>query len=160
MSAFEIVADHSDPGPDAAALERAIDEYNLETTGDRSFWPITLTIRDDAGRIRGGLVGMIWAGWLDIKVLWLDAALRGAGHGSRLLRQAEDYARERGARHAQLESFTFQAPGFYEKHGYVRFAELEDYPAGHSNVFLRKDLAAPIPADAPEKHSDAARASG
>jgi hypothetical protein len=40
----------------------------------------------------------------------------------------------------RLFSFSFQAPGFYEKLGYRTFGVLEDYPPGQAQVWLRKDL--------------------
>ena len=40
-----------------------------------------------------------------------------------------------------VTSFTFQAPGFYERHGYVEFARWRDVPvAGEDDVHLRKEL--------------------
>jgi ribosomal protein S18 acetylase RimI-like enzyme len=142
MSTCHIVANHSEHCPDAQTLQDAIDGLCLESTDQREFWPLTLCLRDAAGALRGGLVGLVWGGWLEIKVIWLEQELRGTGYGSELLLAAEKYAYERGARHAHLCSFTFQAPGFYEKHGYEVFGELTDYPAGHRNVFLRKALVA------------------
>ena len=140
MSTYQISADYSEDCPDAQTLQDAIDGYCLDTTEQREFWPITLCVRDAEGKLRGGLVGFVWGGWLEVKVLWLEQELRGTGHGTQLLLAAEKYAYDRGARHAQLSSFTFQAPGFYEKHGYEVFGELADYPTGHKNVFLRKAL--------------------
>ena len=40
-----------------------------------------------------------------------------------------------------LSTHSFQAPRFYEKHGYERVAALDDYPLGHGQIFLRKRLA-------------------
>ncbi|MDE0037167.1 MAG: hypothetical protein OXU77_06325 [Gammaproteobacteria bacterium] len=39
-----------------------------------------------------------------------------------------------------LTTYSFQAPDFYERHGYERFGELDDYPGDQSLVFLRKRL--------------------
>ena len=142
MSSYQIRADYASHGPDAQRLQDAIDHYNLSTTGVREFWPITLSLRNAEGTLCGGLVGMVWAGWLHVQVLWLEPELRGSGHGSQLLQAAEDYAYRRGARHAHLSSFTFQAPGFYQKHGYEVFGELSDFPSGQSQVFLQKALRA------------------
>src|ERR1700748_2801687 len=39
MSSYQISADHAYHCPDAAQLQDAIDEYNLNTTGVREYWP-------------------------------------------------------------------------------------------------------------------------
>jgi ribosomal protein S18 acetylase RimI-like enzyme len=39
-----------------------------------------------------------------------------------------------------LDTHTFQAPGFYERHGYEVVGEIPNYPAGHSFVQMRKSL--------------------
>ena len=140
MRTYHVTEEHSESSPEARELQDAIDHHNMDATGEREFWPVTLCLRDENGALRGGLTGAIWAGWLHIKVLWLEDAARGDGYGSQLLRAAEKYACSRGARHAHVSSFSFQAPGFYVKHGYERFGELSDYPPGQSHVFLRKQL--------------------
>ena len=61
-------------------------------------------------------------------------------HGSQLLLSAEQYARERGCQSVHRETFSFQARPLYEKHGYEVFAQLEDFPPGHTKYFLRKRL--------------------
>ncbi|MES1176659.1 MAG: GNAT family N-acetyltransferase [Myxococcales bacterium] len=142
MSSYRITEDHSEHCAEAELLQNALDDFCLDATEQRQFWPLTLCLRDAEGKLCGGLVGFVWGGWLEVKVLWLEQELRGTGYGSQLLLAAERYAYSRGARHAHLASFTFQAPSFYEKHGYEVFGELADYPAGHKNVFLRKALTA------------------
>ena len=52
---------------------------------------------------------------------------------------AEGRAVERGCHSAWVDTFTFQAPGFYRKLGYAPFGEL-DYPPDFKRVFLRKQL--------------------
>jgi hypothetical protein len=39
-----------------------------------------------------------------------------------------------------LTSYSFQAPGFYQKHGYEVFAILEDHPRHHRMCYLHKRL--------------------
>jgi hypothetical protein len=41
-----------------------------------------------------------------------------------------------------FDTHDFQASPFYEGLGYVRFAELPDFPIGHSKIFLKKSLVA------------------
>jgi ribosomal protein S18 acetylase RimI-like enzyme len=79
---------------------------------------------------------------LYVRILWVAQALRGQGHGQRLLEAAERRAVERGCRHVFLDTFSFQAPGFYAKQGYEIYARAEDWPVGHAHLFLRKALPA------------------
>jgi N-acetylglutamate synthase-like GNAT family acetyltransferase len=72
--------------------------------------------------------------------LWVKDELRGRGYGHRLLTLAEHKARQRGAKNAYLDTFSFQAPNFYKQHGYQVFGELQDYPPGHQRYFLTKQL--------------------
>ena len=91
----------------------------------------------------GGLLAGIWGGVLFVRILWVSEALRGRGFGRRLMETAERRAVERGCRHVYLDTFSFQAPGFYEKLGYETYAKAEDWPVGHGHHFLRKDLPTP-----------------
>ena len=56
------------------------------------------------------------------------------------MEQAEAVAREQGCVGIWLDTFTFQAPGFYRKLGYALFGEIPDYPPGSSRFFLSKRL--------------------
>ena len=56
------------------------------------------------------------------------------------MQMAEKEARKRGVKNAFVDSFSFQAPGFYKKLGYREFGKLKDFPAGHSRSFLTKAL--------------------
>jgi hypothetical protein len=48
-----------------------------------------------------------------------------------------------GARSVHLDTYDFQALGFYKKLGYGVFGELDDYPPGHTRYFLTKPLDVP-----------------
>jgi N-acetylglutamate synthase-like GNAT family acetyltransferase len=72
--------------------------------------------------------------------MWIKDELRGRGYGHRLLTLAEHEARQRGAKNAYLDTFSFQAPDFYKQHGYQVFGELPDFPPGHQRYFLTKQL--------------------
>jgi ribosomal protein S18 acetylase RimI-like enzyme len=86
------------------------------------------------------LIGVTYWNWFYINLMWIKEDLRGRGYGCQLLTLAEEEARQRGAKHAYLDTFTFQAPGFYQKYGYRIFGELPDFPAGHTRYFLTKQL--------------------
>jgi len=66
--------------------------------------------------------------------------VRGAGVGSGLVRETERIARRRGSRLIHLNTYSFQAPGFYEKQGFRRFGRISGSPAGESRQFYVKEL--------------------
>jgi len=66
--------------------------------------------------------------------------MRGSGIGRRLLSEAEAEAIRRRCRGALLDTFSFQARGFYERLGYSAFGVIDDYPPGHCRIFLAKKL--------------------
>ena len=93
-------------------------------------------------RLDGGIIGSAMCvthfHWLFVRFLWVAETERGSGLGSRLLSAAEQEACARGCQHAHLDTFSFQALPFYQKHGYTIFGQLEDYPVGHKRYFLQK----------------------
>lgn len=94
------------------------------------------------GTLIGGCaarVERVWH-WLTIDLMWVDQQVRGHGIGLELLRAVEEDGRRRGCRWAEVTTFDFQAPGFYLRAGYEEYAVKHDYPPGHSNHFLRKNL--------------------
>jgi GNAT superfamily N-acetyltransferase len=99
-------------------------------------------VRDEAQTIQGGLVGLIYLGWLHVNALWMQEGLRGQGFGKSLLAKAEEEAARLGCANACLETFSFQALPFYEKQGYAVFGELPDFPLGGKKYFLSKPLMA------------------
>jgi ribosomal protein S18 acetylase RimI-like enzyme len=125
---------------DMQFVEEQINAHNTVRTGRRDFRPLGVFLRDDQHNIVAGLSGFTWAGWLEIKFLWVREDLRGRGHGRRLIEAAEAEARTRRCQHVWLDSYTFQAPTFYQRLGYQVFGTLQDYPPPHGRVFLTKTL--------------------
>lgn len=113
----------------------------LVSSGDGAEVPVEVYVHGPKGDLVGGLTGNTWASWLHVDLLWVADGLRGTGLGGRILGLAEEIARdERGCRHARLETWTFQAPGFYEKQGYREVGRVEDHPPGAAELILVKDL--------------------
>jgi GNAT superfamily N-acetyltransferase len=90
----------------------------------------------------GGLWGSTYLGHLHIGILFIPEDLRGQGLGTRLVRMAEEEALRRGCNGVWLQSYDFQAAGFYERLGYKTFGTIDDYPPGRALVFLKKTLRA------------------
>ena len=128
------------PAEQLALITDAIDRWNMNVTGDHAYRPVAIFLRDDEGSIRGGVTGGVWGGWLHVVGLWVDEEFRGGGLGRELMLAAEAEGRAAGARHAFLETHSFQAPGLYQRLGYIAIAALDDYPPGASQLIMRKEL--------------------
>ena len=88
----------------------------------------------------GGVIADLWGNWLLIKFLWVDNSMRGKQVGSQLLQRLEEYAQSQGCTSSLVDTLSFQAKPFYEKHGYQCQMVLENYPLDSSLAFLTKSL--------------------
>ncbi|MCC3777169.1 GNAT family N-acetyltransferase [Streptomyces sp. UNOB3_S3] len=123
----------------ATNTERSSIMRTLRGTPLESRVPVEVYATGPDGGLAGGLVGHVKWGWLHLDLLWVDERHRGAGLGGALTARAEDVAREaHGAVGSQVETWDFQAPGFYRKVGYEEVAAVEDYPPGMTNHLLIK----------------------
>jgi GNAT superfamily N-acetyltransferase len=128
--------------PDGAALEflpRVLEAFNECRWPNHQAWQTLGVLVRDTGTIAAGLTSETYAGWLFIKYLWVRDDLRGRGVGRELMAQVERRALDRGCHSAWLDTFSFQARGFYKKLGYEEFGTL-DYPPDHRRHFMRKRL--------------------
>jgi GNAT superfamily N-acetyltransferase len=125
---------------EVARLGSRLREYNLSRAQEWNYNGLLLSIEDGSGELVGGFYGHTSYSWLMVEALWVAEQMRGCGYGSALLKQAEEHARQNGCHSAWLDTFSFQARGFYEKQGYTLFGELPNYPAGHQRYFLSRKL--------------------
>jgi len=126
---------------DVAVISDGLDEFNVRETGTDDRRPLAVLVRDpDTERVVGGLTGRTSLGLLFVDLFYLPPELRGSGIGSEVLRQAEEEGRRRGCRSGVLYTISFQAPGFYRRHGWRVFGEVPCEPPGTSRVFMAKDL--------------------
>ena len=129
----------------AASAERVIGEglnaFNDEVTGINDRQPLAVVVRNPAtGAVLGGAAGRTSLGLLFINVFHLPKHLRGAGLGSRILQMTEEEARRRGCCSGVLLTISFQAPAFYERHGWRRFGEVPCHPPGTRRIYMMKEL--------------------
>jgi len=126
--------------PEWGTIGGAINNFNEEQAGDDKAQRICFVLQAPDQEIVGGVIGIIYWDWFSIDLMWVKDELRGHGYGHRLLTLAEDEARQRGAKYAHLDTFSFQAPDFYKQYGYQVFGELKDFPHGHQRYYLKKQL--------------------
>jgi GNAT superfamily N-acetyltransferase len=119
-------------------IDPGLDVFNTQKTGPDGQQDVWVIARDDQETVQGGLKGRTAYSWLFIDWLWLSPDMRGRGLGAELLGKAETEAQVRGCIGAYVDTFSFQAPDFYRRNGYEDFARIDDFPPGHSCIWLKK----------------------
>lgn len=125
-------------------IDDALMEYNLRhvpPTQDEPFIKLCRCAKDERGKLLGGVLAcsVLW-NVLYVETVWVREDCRGMHIASALLKEVEAEARRNGCYLAQLDTFDFQAKGFYEKCGYRVFGTLKDVPRGHERYYMCKDL--------------------
>ena len=124
-----------------ATLSAELTTFNEASSGVRDQRELTVRVRDDDGALIGGLSGWTWGTCAGVGMLWIREDARRSGWGARMLAAAEKEAVARGCEQMVLSSFTFQAPDFYRRQGYIETGRTEGLPtAGMADVHFRKDL--------------------
>ena len=126
---------------DHEAILKLLLAYNETNGGPANYQPFAIMVRDrGTGTTVGGLWARIYYEWLFVDLLYVPEEARGRNIGSGLLAEAEAFARRKRCVGVWLNTYSFQAPGFYRKHGYRAFGTLGDYPKGKKLFFFRKTL--------------------
>ncbi|GIO41595.1 GNAT family N-acetyltransferase [Paenibacillus apis] len=118
-------------------------EFNANQLPDNikdNYEEINLNVKDPEGNIIAGILSVFCWTWLEVDILWVDENYRGQGYGSRLLIEVEKIAKDKGCTFIKLNTFSFQAPDFYKKHGYKVIAAIDNAPKGHKHYYLIKEL--------------------
>ena len=121
-------------------VREALKNFNDQKVGADGHTPLNLVEYDKDGNVIGGLIGGTYWGWMYVDILWVHEDHRRCGIGSRLLSEAEKEAALRGCHHVHLDTMSWQAPEFYQKHGYQIVGILPDIPSGNQKYLLIKDL--------------------
>lgn len=118
-------------------------EYNLSKTQEfknEINKPIEIIARNERNEIIGGLYGRSIWGTLEVKTLVVKLENRNQGIGRKLITEAEKEAINRNCRYISLDTFSFQAPGFYEKLGFEKIGTETDFPKGFEKYYYRKKI--------------------
>ena len=132
--------DHRPSDRAIQAVRHELIAYNIATAAIDESSDIAVFIHDAQGQLMGGIVGTIWGQCVEISYLWVHPTLRGNGYGSKLLQTLEQEARAQQCHSAILDTYSFQAPDFYQRLGYEVFGVIDGYPRGYQKVFLKKHL--------------------
>lgn len=120
---------------------RGIRSYNHPRAGHDRWQPLAVVLRHPrSGRLVGGLYGESYYDWMFVNQFWISGRHRRQGWGRKLIGALEDEARRRGCLGIWLDTFSWQAPGFYEKLGFRAFGSIAGYPPPHRRFFFTKRL--------------------
>ena len=124
----------------AQEIGNLIRSYNRSEREAAESEPLNLYVEDNSGEVLAGLVAETFGNWLEIEYLFVKEDLRGQGIGSQLLQRAESEAKKRNCRYVFVNTYQFQAPDFYQKHGYQEVFTLKDYPCTGQRHYYQKEL--------------------
>lgn len=123
---------------DAQEIHACLQAYNAGFITDCD--EFCFCARDDAGELLGGVAVSRDLDCLTIDYLFVAEHARGKGLGGALLVRAEEEGRRQGAKRVILNTFSFQAPDFYERQGYRRFGAVERCLGEYGQYFYEKKL--------------------
>ena len=126
--------------PASAELAGKLMQFNESQARPYDFTALRLAIFDAQGNLSAGLLGATGWAWLNIDILFVEPSERKSGLGRELVQRAIEIARARGCIGAMLDTFDFQARGFYEKQGFSVFGELANMPPGHSRYWMQRRI--------------------
>jgi ribosomal protein S18 acetylase RimI-like enzyme len=137
---YQIVIDHDPSQADNALLREGLVSFYEKIIGEPRDREYSVFLKNDAGKIVGGLLAHFDIESVYIETFWVDEKFRNQGFGTKLLDAAEQEAIKNGCVFSTLDTFDFQAEAFYKKCGYERMGEIKNYFFDHSRIFLRKKL--------------------
>ena len=136
------------------AISAGLNAYNDRFARQDNLKALWVVGRDEHGAVQAGLYGSTVYDWLVLHWLWVDETYRGQGVGSKLLLAAEAIARERSCTACYLDTFSFQAPGFYQRQGYREIGRVNGFPPGFARIWFSKSFNATGPSTASEARGD------
>ena len=121
-------------------LGNLIRAYNQSKREPSKSEPLNIYVEDEQGNLIAGMVAETFGHWLEIEYLYVQEDFRGQGIGSNILNRAEKEARERKCKYSIVNTYQFQAPNFYKKHGYEEVFALKEYPYTGERYYYTKAL--------------------
>lgn len=123
-----------------AAIDAGLHAHNLAAAPLEQVRSLAVGMHLPDGALLGGALGRSWGLCCELQQLWVREDRRGQGLGATLMRAFEAQAAARGCELIYLETFSFQAPGFYRRLGYEEAACLEGFAPGLAKYLMRKRL--------------------
>ena len=115
--------------------------FNLKHFPDEEVGALACYATDENGNFVGGLTGEIFTTSLFVEFFWVDDKKRHSGVGSILMERLEKEAVQLGVTDVYLDTYSFQAPDFYKKLGFIEVGRYTNFPTqGIDKIFLQKRI--------------------
>lgn len=137
-NSFRITSDGNEQ--DIQEIYVMLKAYNLSNREKSDNVPLGIFLEDENKKKIAGLIGETFGNWLCIHYFFVAECLRGQGIGREIIEAAECEVKKRGCKYVFVDTFSFQAPGFYTKMGYKEVFTLEDYPYTGKRHYYTKEL--------------------
>lgn len=122
---------------DNDTIHRALQQYNAQYMRDFREYSFHIS---EKGKIVAGIVAESTFDTLEVEFLFVEESCRGKGYGCLLLSHVEELARRDGLKRVLLNTYSFQAPGFYKALGYTQLLEINPCFGKYSQFFFLKEL--------------------
>ncbi len=136
---FEITIGKPKP-KDYKTLADGMLSYHTKHGHQRTSETINIFLKDKNKNVYGGTIATVLWNGIEINSLWVEESLRGQGYGKKLIKLVEKEGKKRGCTIIYTNTFSWQAPGFYEKLGFKPYGKLDDFPSGNSLTYFSKKL--------------------
>ncbi len=142
-TAFTVTAHEAIPREDALVVDEGLGEYNDEAAPLHEVRPLACFARQGDGRVIGGAIGRSWGRHCELQQLWVDKAHRHRGIATRLMERFHAEGEARGCEVFYLETWSFQAEGFYRTLGYATAYTLPDVGPGFDKHLMVRPVRRP-----------------
>lgn len=146
LSGYHLMLEETWSKANSAVIVKNFNVCKKQQAGAQSKRPYTLFIASQTGDIVGGCLGHIITcngeKYLYVNRLWVNEQHRKHKLGTKIMRELEQYATRNNCQLIQLETYEWQARGFYEKLGYTAIATVAnvEHGSGGEHYYMRKVL--------------------
>jgi len=131
----------ADPAAAYMSIWAPLLTFNQSIADDAEGIPFALTLTKPGDpAIAGGLWALTLWGSFYIGLVVVPSDARRQGLGRDLMRRAEHEARTQGCRQMWLDTYAFQARGFYERLGFELFGQIDGPAPVFPRYFMEKRL--------------------
>lgn len=137
---FKIKINTSENCNEIDVIENGLQNYNANASSINEVKPLNIIATGKDKQIYGGAIGRTWGECCELQQFWVDDLYRSNGVGTFILESFEKEAKNRACTLIYLDTFSFQAPLFYQKRGYKEVSRISGFTGGEAKIHMQKIL--------------------